>query len=93
MQQKAVFPIIASRSIEATKNLIADLQNQGKDGYAILGDLQEIAQCKKVVQETIKKYHRIDGVVNNAGVNDGAGLENGPGGFSVLHPIESISLL
>lgn len=30
-----------------------------------------------VVQETLKVYGRIDGIVNNAGTNDGVGLENG----------------
>lgn len=30
-----------------------------------------------VVQETLQVYGRIDGLVNNAGTNDGVGLENG----------------
>ena len=30
-----------------------------------------------VVQETLRAFGRIDGVVNNAGTNDGVGLENG----------------
>lgn len=30
-----------------------------------------------VVQETLSKYGRIDGLVNNAGTNDGVGLEKG----------------
>ena len=33
--------------------------------------------CEKVVQEAVNKYGRIDGVVNNAGANDGVGLEKG----------------
>lgn len=35
------------------------------------------AESEKAVKAVIEKYGRIDGVVNNAGVNDGVGLENG----------------
>lgn len=34
-------------------------------------------QAKSAVDLTVEKYGRIDGVVNNAGANDGVGLENG----------------
>lgn len=33
--------------------------------------------CEKAVQEAVRAFGRIDGVVNNAGANDGVGLENG----------------
>ncbi len=33
--------------------------------------------CQKVIEETTRVFGRIDGVVNNAGANDGVGLENG----------------
>ncbi len=33
--------------------------------------------CKELIEFTIEKYGRIDGLVNNAGVNDGVGLESG----------------
>ena len=35
------------------------------------------AECKKAVTAVIAKFDRIDGLVNNAGINDGVGLENG----------------
>jgi NAD(P)-dependent dehydrogenase (short-subunit alcohol dehydrogenase family) len=35
------------------------------------------ADAEGVVQETLSKYGRIDGLVNNAGTNDGVGLEKG----------------
>ncbi|RIW15246.1 SDR family oxidoreductase [Algoriphagus lacus] len=34
-------------------------------------------QAKSVVELTVEKFGRIDGLVNNAGANDGVGLENG----------------
>ena len=33
--------------------------------------------ANSVIQETLQVYGRIDGLVNNAGTNDGVGLENG----------------
>jgi L-fucose dehydrogenase len=33
--------------------------------------------CKKAVKAVVKQFGRIDGLVNNAGVNDGVGLEHG----------------
>ena len=74
--------VIATRSAGAvTTDFIAELKAGGTDAYAIFGDLQEVENCKKVIEDTIKKYGRIDGIVNNAGVNDGAGLESGPTAF------------
>lgn len=44
--------------------------------------LFESADSKKAVQLTLEKYGKIDGLVNNAGANDGVGLEHGsPGAF------------
>ena len=40
-------------------------------------ELATASACKEVVDFTIEKYGRIDGLVNNAGVNDGVGLEKG----------------
>jgi len=35
------------------------------------------ADCEKAVEEVVAKFGRIDGVINNAGVNDSVGLERG----------------
>jgi NAD(P)-dependent dehydrogenase (short-subunit alcohol dehydrogenase family) len=40
-------------------------------------ELTEPDACKDLVDFTIEKYGRIDGLINNAGVNDGVDLENG----------------
>lgn len=42
-----------------------------------VAELTDPAQCEKSIKAVIEKYGRIDGVVNNAGVNDGVGLEKG----------------
>lgn len=40
-------------------------------------ELSEPSACKEVIEFTVEKYGRIDGLINNAGVNDGVGLESG----------------
>ena len=74
--------VIATRSKGAvTNDLVAEFKANGTEAYAIFGDLQEVTNCYKVIKETVAKYGRIDGIVNNAGVNDSAGLESGPEAF------------
>jgi len=77
LADEGAIPVIATRSLGITEQLVAALQAKGTDAHYILGDLSELGNCKKVIEETVAKYGRIDGIVNNAGVNDGAGLEHG----------------
>jgi len=46
-------------------------------GYAIKAELTKPEECKNAVEIAIRQFGRIDGLVNNAGVNDGVGLEKG----------------
>ena len=78
---EGAIPVIATRSSGVTEALVAELKNNGMEAHYVLGDLQEISNCKRAVDETVNKYSRIDGIVNNAGVNDGASLETGPEAF------------
>ena len=48
----------------------------GKAAYAV-AELTDPEQCKNAVAEAVENFGRIDGLVNNAGVNDGVGLEHG----------------
>ena len=42
-----------------------------------LTELTDLAACKSSIDKILLKFGRIDGLVNNAGLNDGVGLENG----------------
>ena len=46
-------------------------------GFGITAELTHPEACENAVKATIEKFGRIDGLVNNAGVNDGVGLEKG----------------
>ena len=74
-------PVVATRSEEATIKLSGELSNDSKEHYYVIGDLRDTKNCKNVIDETVEKFGRIDGIVNNAGANDGAGLDAGPEAF------------
>ena len=70
-------PVVAGRSTDAAESLIRDLDRKGLNAHKILVELSSAENCKQVVDETLDKFGRINGLVNNAGVNDGVGLEGG----------------
>ena len=43
----------------------------------MIADLQTAENCVKAVEETVRTFSRINALINNAGVNDGVGLEHG----------------
>ena len=53
----------------------------GRDCYFIQGDLTDVRACQNAVERTLERFGSIDLLVNNAGVNDGAGLDAGPEAF------------
>ncbi len=74
--------VIATRSEGAiTEDILKELASTGPTCLAVYGDLQNIENCRSAVDRTVAEYGRIDGIVNNAGVNDGVGLEDGPEAF------------
>ncbi|HDR9756022.1 TPA: SDR family oxidoreductase [Burkholderia cepacia] len=44
-------------------------------------ELQDDAQCRDAVAQAVARFGRLDGLVNNAGVNDGVGLDAGRDAF------------
>lgn len=69
--------VIAGRSAEDNDKTVAAIIADGGKAAGVTAELGEVADCKKVIDFAVKQYGRIDGLVNNAGVNDGVGLESG----------------
>jgi len=70
-------PVIVNREDGAGEKLRDELTANGAKAHYIAAELMDVAQCERAVRETAERFGRIDGVVNNAGVNDGVGLEKG----------------
>ncbi|MDO4682441.1 MAG: SDR family oxidoreductase [Lautropia sp.] len=47
----------------------------------VKAELSVIEECRRAVDEVLAIHGRIDGLVNNAGANDGIGLDAGPEAF------------
>lgn len=74
---EGAIPVIVGRSEEDNIKTVNDIKAAGQKAGQVVAELTQPEACEKAVKGVIKQYGRIDGLVNNAGVNDGVGLENG----------------
>jgi L-fucose dehydrogenase len=68
---------IIGRSAADNKVAVDALIANGGKAFAVEAELTDPKACKQAVDTVLATYGSIDGLVNNAGVNDGVGLENG----------------
>lgn len=71
---EGAIPVIVGRSTSDNELALKEIDNKG---FQVAAELTDPAECKKAVELTLQKFGRIEGLVNNAGVNDGIGLEKG----------------
>ena len=74
---EGAIPVIVDRDPDAGEKSQSDLRQRGNVSDLIVVDLATPEACSKAVEQTMKKFGRINALVNNAGVNDGVGLEKG----------------
>src|SRR5882762_9846556 len=70
-------PVLVDKDSDAGKQLQLDLQKTGASCGLICTDLLPASNCAAVIEATLRDFGRLDVLVNNAGINDSAGLENG----------------
>jgi L-fucose dehydrogenase len=68
---------IVGRNEEDNQLMVDKIKAMKGKAFSVVAELGKPKDCQKAVEKVVKKYKRIDGLVNNAGVNDGVGLENG----------------
>lgn len=69
--------VIIGRSKDDNQKKVDELTAKGFLASHIVAELSDPETCKPAIDEVFTKYNCIDGIVNNAGQNDGIGLENG----------------
>lgn len=74
---EGAIPVIIGRSEEDNLLTVKDIEATGGKCFQVKAELSNPEECKQAVESVIKQFNRIDGLVNNAGANDGVGLENG----------------
>jgi L-fucose dehydrogenase len=77
LAQEGAIPVIIGRSGEDNLLHLERISGAGGKGGHVVAELTDPAACQQAVATIAAEYGRIDGLVNNAGVNDGVGLENG----------------
>ena len=70
-------PVIVGRSETDNQNLVDEIKANGKNADHVVAELTRPGECEQAVRAVIQKFGCINGLINNAGVNDGVGLENG----------------
>ena len=70
---EGAIPVVVGRDANDNDAIIKEIGT----GFAIAAELTHPEECEKAVKATIERFGRIDGLVNNAGINDGVGLEKG----------------
>ena len=69
--------IIVGRNENDNLKTVAAIEEKNGKAFSIEAELSNPEQCKMAVEKALQAFGKIDGLVNNAGVNDGVDLENG----------------
>jgi len=77
LAKEGAIPVIVGRNEADNLKCVEPVEAAGGKAGQVVAELTDPDACKKAVQAVIKQYGRIDGLVNNAGINDGVGLETG----------------
>jgi len=77
LANEGAIPVIIGRNEGDNNKLVEELKALGQTAFQLVAELTDPQQNEAVVAAVISQFGRIDGLVNNAGVNDGVGLESG----------------
>ena len=77
LASEGAIPVIVGRNAADNQKVVDDLASKGFKSFQVVAELTDPSQSEKAVAAVLKEFGRIDGLINNAGVNDGVGLESG----------------
>jgi L-fucose dehydrogenase len=74
LADEGAIPVLVDRNSRGF-GYAESLQNKGVDSLFVQTDVTDPDQIQNAITAIIEKYGRIDAIINNVGVNDGAGLD------------------
>lgn len=74
---EGAIPVIVGRNEDDNQQVVSAIEAKGQKAFQVVAELTNPESSEKAVQAVLQQFGRIDGLVNNAGVNDGVGLESG----------------
>jgi L-fucose dehydrogenase len=75
--KEGAIPVIVDKDVDAGKAVQAELRQSGTASEFVAAELGGAKACASAVETVVNTLGRLDALVNNAGVNDGVGLERG----------------
>ena len=69
--------VVLGRASENVREFMAEMKRVSANCQFVEAHLEDLDRCRTAIEEIEIHHGDIYGLVNNAGVNDGAGLENG----------------
>jgi L-fucose dehydrogenase len=77
LASEGAIPVIIGRNEKDNNLFLKKIQENGGQGFAVVAELSNPSECESAIKQIKAKFGRIEGLINNAGVNDGVGLEDG----------------
>ncbi|MBM3971198.1 MAG: SDR family oxidoreductase [Planctomycetes bacterium] len=74
---EGAIPVVIGRNESDNEKVVSSVKAGEGNVFAVRAELSQTDDCRRAVEATVAKFGRIDGLVNNAGVNDGVNLEHG----------------
>lgn len=75
--QEGAKPVIMDKDDKAGELIMNEIKELGGTSIFLRVDLTEYDQCMDAVNTAVQRFGKIDGLINNAGINDNVGLEKG----------------
>ncbi|WP_316814980.1 SDR family oxidoreductase [Pedobacter nyackensis] len=69
--------VVVGRKDKDNLKVVEEILAAGGKAFQVSAELSNPEDCENAVKTIVGQFGRIDGLVNNAGVNDGVGLEHG----------------
>lgn len=77
LAKENAIPVIVGRDAADNLKALQAIESSGGKAFQVVAELSKPDQCASAVAAVLLQFGRIDGLVNNAGINDGVGLEKG----------------
>jgi L-fucose dehydrogenase len=77
LADEGAIPIIVGRKAQDNHEVVSELKRSNYEALSFAAELTKPEECARVTQEIMASVPAVHGLVNNAGVNDGVGLETG----------------
>lgn len=77
LASEGAIPVVIGRNEKDNLKLVDEIKKKNQRASQVVAELTRPGDCENAIQKAIQEHSQIHGLVNNAGINDGIGLEDG----------------